>query len=131
MQQLLCLGFLLCAAGFYLQGSQALTQQSLWFVSGVILSGIGHGIVYPAIFSLGLSGVAMDLQGRASAVIVTSQYLSGAITLAVLGLLLGKGHSASEWEQAFQWLTWAAVAGMVVAINAGKMVKAGEHSADS
>lgn len=131
MQQLLCLGFLLCAAGFYLQGSQALTQQSLWFVSGVILSGIGHGIVYPAIFSLGLSGVATDLQGRASAVIVTSQYLSGAITLAVLGLLLGKGHSASEWEQAFQWLTWAAVAGMVVAINAGKMVKAGEHSADS
>ncbi len=129
-QQLLSVGFLICAVGFYLQGGQALTQQSLWFIGGVILSGIGHGMVYPSIFSLGLSGIATDIQGRASAVIVTSQYLSGAITLAVLGVLLGTGDRAGEWQQAFQWLTWAAVAGMVVAMNVGKTVPADPHLPD-
>lgn len=126
--QLLSVGFLICAAGFYLQGGEALSLQSPGFVCGVILSGLGHGMVYPAIFSLGLSGVATDSQGRASAVIVTSQYLSGAITLAVLGVLLGKGQNASEWQQAFQWLTWAAMVGMVVAMNVGKTVQTDEHS---
>lgn len=130
VQSLLACGFMLCAAGFFLLGSQAFSQQSLLFICGVIFSGLGHGLIYPSMFSLGLAGVATASQGRASAVMVTSQYLSGAITLAILGGVLGEGKTAAEWAQAFHWLAGAALVGWVVALNAGKTLPPGDHPAD-
>lgn len=117
-QTLLTLGFTLSIIGLLALAYSVATPLSLPFILGIVLSGLGHGVIYPAMFSLGLQDVSTEQQGRASAVLVTSQYASGAIALAILTLLLGPAASLENWSHAFALLGGAAGLGLVVAINA-------------
>ncbi|WP_410050389.1 MFS transporter [Actinomadura sp. HBU206391] len=48
---------------------------------GVLLSGFGHGVIYTSMFIIGTHDVPSAHQGTAGALLTTSQYLSGALTL--------------------------------------------------
>jgi len=118
--QLLSGGFACAAVGLYLL-AVGLTEPLSWaFVVGVALSGIGHGLIFPAMFTVGLHHVPQQQQGRASALMVTSQYMAGAMMLAILSVLLGTHPDWVNWSSAFQVLAGAAAIGMMVAICAPK-----------
>ena len=53
---------------------------------GLLVSGVGHGVIYAAMFILGSRDVLARQQGR-RALITTAQYLAGAVMLAVLTLI--------------------------------------------
>ena len=82
---------------------------------GLLLSGLGHGLIYTAMFVIGTSDVPAHQQGTAGALLTTTQYLSGALTLAVLTLVLGDSAGAGDLRAAFGVITGAAVAGVVLA----------------
>ncbi len=82
---------------------------------GLLLSGFGHGIVYTSMFIIGTQDVPSGQQGTAGALLTTSQYLSGAITVAVLTLALGPSPHYTGFRVAFLLTTAAAAAGFVLA----------------
>jgi MFS family permease len=80
---------------------------------GLLLSGFGHGMIYTAMFILGGRDVPAGHQSSAGALLTTAQYLSGAVTIALLTLILNTG----AFPAAF-WLTAAAaVAGALLALR--------------
>jgi len=83
---------------------------------GLLLSGFSHGVIYTATFIIGGRGMPAAHQGTAGALLTTAQYLSGALTLAVLTLLLGSGHSDAGFAIAFLFLATAAGAGALLGI---------------
>ncbi len=78
---------------------------------GLLLSGFGHGMIYTSMFVIGTHDVPPVMQGTAGALLTTSQYLSGALTIAVLTIALGSGYRI-----AFALVTTAAAAGVVLAL---------------
>lgn len=114
----LTVGFAAAALGLWLLSSALDQPLSLAFMLGIALSGIGHGLIYPAMFAIGLTATPVALQGRASALMVTSQYTAGAMMLAVITVLLGAHPSLATWSFVFQWLCGAALVGMCVAFCA-------------
>jgi EmrB/QacA subfamily drug resistance transporter len=82
---------------------------------GLVLSGFGHGIIYTSMFIIGTHDVPPAHQGTAGALLTTSQYLSGAVTVAVLTLTLGVSPDYASFRIAFLLTTAAAAAGMVLA----------------
>ena len=115
---ILATGFAAAALGLWLLSATLTTPLSLFFIAGIALSGLGHGLIYPAMFALGLTATPVALQGRASAIIVTSQYIAGAMMLAVISVLLGTQPLVENWGRVFEWLSAAALAGMCVALCA-------------
>jgi MFS family permease len=110
-QAVLAAGFLLAAVG--LAGLLVALSRPGYTVllPGLLLSGFGHGVIYTAMFIIGTRDVPAEYQGAAGSLLTTSQYLSGAVTVAVLTLVLnGPG---------FAWAcgvtTAAALAGAVLA----------------
>ncbi len=85
---------------------------------GLLVSGVGHGIIYTATFILGTRDVPARQQGTASALLTTAQYLAGAVTLAVLTLVLGRVPGYAGFGAAFAVTAAAAAAGGVVAAAA-------------
>ncbi|GAA2085047.1 MFS transporter [Actinomadura alba] len=81
---------------------------------GVLLSGFGHGVVYTSMFVIGTHDVPATHQGTAGALLTTSQYLSGALTVAVLTLALGPSPGHGNFRVAFLLTTAAAAAGAVL-----------------
>lgn len=81
---------------------------------GVLLSGFGHGVIYASMFIIGTHDVPAAQQGTAGALLTTSQYLSGAFTVAVLTLTLGPTPDLASFRTAFLLTTAAAAAGLVV-----------------
>ncbi|WP_312686927.1 MFS transporter [Kosakonia sp.] len=114
----LVIGFAFAALGLWLLASALPTAHAPIFMLGIVLSGLGHGLIYPAMFAVGLAAVPASLQGRASALMVTSQYTAGAITLAALSLLIGSQPDITHWSAAFQLLSGAAAVGVLVALCA-------------
>lgn len=110
-------GFTIAAAGLLLL-SITLSGESyvLALLPGLVLSGFGHGVIYTSMFILGTADVPPAYQGTAGALLTTSQYLSGALTLAVLTLVLGPAPDPASFRAAFLVTTAAAVAGMVLAV---------------
>jgi MFS family permease len=110
-------GFATAAAGLLLL-SITLTGDSyvLDLLPGLLLSGFGHGVIYTSMFILGTADVPPAHQGTAGALLTTSQYLSGALTLAVLTLVLGRSPDLMSFRAAFLVTAAAAVAGMVLAV---------------
>ena len=106
------------ALGLWLLSTALNMPFSLAFMLGIALSGLGHGLIYPAMFAIGLTATPVTLQGRASALMVTSQYTAGAMMLAIITVLLGAHPSLETWRTVFQWLTGAALVGMCVAFCA-------------
>lgn len=82
---------------------------------GLILSGFGHGAIYTSMFTLGTNDVPNEHQGTAGALLTTSQYLAGALTIAVLTIVLGPHPAAAQFRAAFLLTAAAATGGAVIA----------------
>lgn len=67
-------------------------------------------------FMIGTHELPPAHQSTAGALLTTAQYLSGALTVAVLTLLLGRSPDGAAFRAAFLVTTAAAVAGMVLAV---------------
>lgn len=91
----LAAGFACSALGLWLLSVGLASPLSAVFISGIALSGLGHGLIFPAMFAVGLSSTPLNQQGRASALMATSQYMAGAMMLAVLSVVLGPGSRYS------------------------------------
>ena len=81
---------------------------------GLVISGFGHGVIYTSMFVIGTHDVPSDHQSAAGALLTTAQYLSGAITLAILTLVLGRSPSNDCFRAAFLITSAAAAAGIVM-----------------
>lgn len=115
--QVLLVGFGISAVGLGLLGFM-LPVESYWIglLPGFLLSGFGHGIVYTSMFVLGTSGAPSELEGAASSLITSAQYVSGAIGVAVLTLILGQVAGSAGYSLAFGFNAAVAVAGVVLAL---------------
>jgi sugar phosphate permease len=82
---------------------------------GLLISGFGHGVIYTSMFIIGTRDVPAEHQGAAGSLLTTSQYLSGAVTVVVLTLVLD-GHG---FRWAFAVTALAALAGVVLALARG------------
>lgn len=108
-------GFTIAVAGlvwltFTLSGNSYLTD----FLPGLLLSGFGHGTIYTSMFIVGTRDVPAEHQGTAGGLLTTSQYLSGAFTLAILTIALGQAPGNASFRLAFAIITAAAAAGIVL-----------------
>lgn len=83
---------------------------------GILLSGFGHGAIYTAMFTIGTHDVPAADQGTAGALLTTSQYLAGAVAIAILTLALGAVPGYAEFRAAFLLTTLAAGGGLVLAV---------------
>jgi MFS family permease len=81
---------------------------------GLLLSGFGHGAIYTATFTIGTGGVPDEHQGTAGALLTTAQYLAGAVTLAVLTLVLAQSRGSAGFTAAFLIIATAAGAGTLL-----------------
>ncbi|MCP3803772.1 MFS transporter [Allokutzneria sp. A3M-2-11 16] len=84
---------------------------------GILLSGFGHGVIYTAMFTIGTGDVPAAHQGTAGALLTTSQYLSGAMTVAVLTLALGASPGHGNFQVAFLITTAAAAGGIGLSLR--------------
>ncbi len=83
---------------------------------GLVISGFGHGLIYTSMFILGTRDVPAGHQGSAGALLTTSQYLSGAVMVAVLTLVLGAGRGTGSFQAAFLITAVVAGAGLILAV---------------
>lgn len=118
--QLLMAGFACAGLGLKSLSIELTDPLSLSFIAGIVLSGIGHGLIFPGMFAVGLTKVPQQQQGRASALIITSQYMAGAMTLAVISVLLGVAPDMTHWSSVFDLLSALAFIGMLVALCSNK-----------
>jgi MFS family permease len=114
--RVLTAGFASAALGLWLLSMVPTAQLSPLFLLGIMLSGLGHGLIYPAMFAVGLTDVPPQQQGRASALMITSQYTAGAMTLAAISVLLSVRPSMADWSAVFHLMCGAALLGMLVAL---------------
>jgi predicted MFS family arabinose efflux permease len=105
-------GFLVAAAGLgWLVAGLGGDSYAGDLLPGLLLSGFGHGAIYTSMFIIGTRDVPAEHQGAAGSLLTTSQYLSGAVTVAVLTLVLD-GHG---FRWAFAITAAAALAGAFLA----------------
>jgi MFS family permease len=78
---------------------------------GLVLSGLGHGVIYTSMFIIGTGDVPAEHQGAAGSLLTTAQYVAGAVTVAVLTLVL----DGAGFRWAFAITAVAAGAGIVLA----------------
>ncbi|GAA3540131.1 MFS transporter [Kribbella ginsengisoli] len=126
----LAAGFTIAAAGLLwlavaLEGSYAGS-----LLPGLLLSGFGHGIIYTCMFIIGTHDVRQEQQGTAGALLTTSQYLAGALTIAVLTLVLTDSPGPTEFRTAFLLTTAAAAAGALLALRRYLVVADDEVATD-
>jgi hypothetical protein len=91
---------------------------------GLVLSGFGHGVIYTSMFIIGTHDVPSAHQGTAGALLTTSQYLSGALTIAVLTLALGPSPDHATFRTAFLVTTAAAASGLVLVASQHRRLEA-------
>ena len=108
------IGFAMATAGL-LSISLAVSGDSYGrdLLPRLILSGLGNGIIFTSMFIIGTRDAPAAHQGTAGALLTTSQYLAGGITLAVLTLALGDAPDAANFRVAFLTTTAASAAGLV------------------
>lgn len=96
------LAFLVGAAGLVLLALGVHTT-SYWtgMLPGLIVSGLGHGMIYTSMFVGGTRDVDDANQGVAGALMTTSQYAGGALGVAVLVILLGDHPADSRFLPGF------------------------------
>jgi MFS family permease len=78
---------------------------------GLVISGFGHGVVYTSMFIIGTRDVPAEHQGAAGSLLTTAQYVAGAVTVAVLTLVL----DGAGFRWAFAITAVGAGAGIVLA----------------
>ena len=112
----LAAGFALAAVGLsWLALALGGDSYAVDLLPGLLLSGLGHGVVYTSMFVIGTHDVPGPHQGTAGALLTTSQYLSGALTVAVLTLVLGPSPDDGQFRTAVLVTGAAAAAGFVLA----------------
>jgi len=89
---------------------------------GLLLSGFGHGVVYTSMFVIGTHDVPSAHQSTAGALLTTSQYLSGALTIAVLTLVLGPAPDETQFRAAFLVTAGAALLGLALVHTRRRML---------
>ncbi|MGP9768606.1 MFS transporter [Halomonas sp. AOP13-D3-9] len=94
-----------------------------YFVAGLIVSGLGHGMIYTSKFALGIRGIPESQKGAASSLMVTSQYTSGAIALALLVIVLNSNDEteALSYQTGFVLLALFCIIGCVVSLFDDKL----------
>ncbi|WP_063915348.1 MFS transporter [Burkholderia stagnalis] len=116
--RVLAFGFVLGAAGLlYLALRIGYRDYWLDVFPGLLVSGLGHGIIYTSKFVVGIRGITEQQQGAASSLMVTAQYGSGSIALALLVITLGIGEPAHAYAAAFALTAFFAILGAGVAIR--------------
>ncbi|TCN36607.1 MFS transporter [Kribbella orskensis] len=114
----LAAGFVIAAVGLlWLAVALDGTSYAASLLPGLLLSGFGHGVIYTSMFIIGTHDVAPAQQGTAGALLTTSQYLAGALTIAVLTLVLTASPGPAEFRTAFLLTTAAAAGGAVLALR--------------
>ncbi|MFF5971256.1 hypothetical protein ACFY7C_06970 [Streptomyces sp. NPDC012769] len=68
---------------------------------GLVVSGLGHGMIYTAVFVGGAADVPDAHQGVAGALMTTSQYAGGVLGVAVLAILLGDRPADARFLPAY------------------------------
>lgn len=87
---------------------------------GLVVSGVGHGVIYTSTFILGSRDVPARQQGTSGALLTTAQYLAGAVMLAVLTLILGRAGGYAGFAVAFGVTAAAAAAGALITVGAAR-----------
>ena len=130
----LATGFGLAAVGLAGLALMVRDPYPTGLLPGLLVSGVGHGMIYTATFVLGSRDVPARQQGTAGALLTTAQYLAGAVMLAVLTLILGRVGGYAGFAVAFGSTAAAAAAGMVIAAwpagRAGQDVQVGRAQAE-
>lgn len=109
-------GFVVAAIGLgWLVISLPGDDYAIHLLPGLLLSGFGHGAIYTSMFTLGTHDVPNEHQGTAGALLTTSQYLAGALTIAVLTIVLGPNPTDTQFRVAFLLTAVAAGGGAVIA----------------
>ncbi|MER9752093.1 MFS transporter [Mesorhizobium sp. M0166] len=125
-------GMIVGAVGTALMVSGATAESSyLSLVPGLIVSGVGQGIVWTAMWIAAASGVALDQQGVASGMASTTLNVGNAIGMAVLiaiansqiGELSGDALKTAVAD-GIQVAFWLAAAGIVVSLLAAIVLPA-------
>ncbi len=110
-------GFAIATAGLlWLSITMSGDSYLVDLLPGILLSGFGHGAIYTAMFTIGTHDVPAADQGTAGALLTTSQYLAGAVTIAILTLALGADPGYAEFRAAFVLTTAAAGGGLILAV---------------
>ncbi|MFE8152001.1 MFS transporter [Brenneria goodwinii] len=116
-------GFLLGATGLLLIVFSLEEQIDwLWFIPGLLLSGVGHGMIYTAKFVVGMHEVPDEQQGIASGLMITAQYASGAIALALMVIVLNLHPGMAGFQYGFAALIGFALLGALLTEDIGKSV---------
>jgi hypothetical protein len=111
-------GFGLATAGLlWLSLTLPGSSYAVDLLPGLVLSGFGHGVIYTSMFTIGTHDVPAAHQGTAGALLTTSQYLSGAFTIAVLTLVLGPSPDYPRYRTAFLLTAAAAALGLVLILS--------------
>ncbi|MER7761661.1 MFS transporter [Streptomyces sp. NPDC097619] len=140
---LLSVGLLLTAGGvlvWCLPGDRGVSWPAV--LTGLVVSGCGQGVAFPALVATGLDGVAPGDHGTASAVTVTALQLGSATGPAVLaaigqavsgpgpGAALGAGSgpgSAAALSVEGYRLAYAAAAGVLLVVGLPAVARLGRH----
>lgn len=104
-------GFVVATVGL---GWIALSAGALSYpllLGGLLISGLGNGLVFTAMFVLGLRDVPAQNHGTAGGLIATSQYLASSIALTGLTLALGSQPNTGDYRITFWLLTALAALG--------------------
>ncbi|MCZ2523115.1 MFS transporter [Streptomyces sp. HB2AG] len=116
VRRTLSTAFLLGAAGLVLLAlSVGLEGYAAAMLPGLLVSGIGHGMIYTSMFVGGTRDVPDSHQGTAGALMTTSQYAGGALGVAVLVLVLGTAPDTGSFAAGFTMAGGIALVGAVLA----------------
>ena len=100
-----------CQAGSY-----------LLLVPGLLVSGVGNGVVFTTMFLLGTRDVPPPRAATAGAVLTTAQYLTAAVALAVLTLVLGPAADAASCCAALVLLTAVATLCVLICVARWRLI---------
>jgi EmrB/QacA subfamily drug resistance transporter len=112
----LTLAFLADAAGLLLIAVQVGGDGYVThLLPGLLVTGFAHGVTYVVMFIAGTADVEDRNQGVAGAMMTTAQYMSGALGIAVLVLVLGTDPGQDDFGRAFVATAVAALLGAALA----------------
>ncbi|MFD9319349.1 MFS transporter [Streptomyces sp. NPDC060053] len=116
VRRCLTLAFVVGAAGLVLLGLSARHHGYLVaMLPGLVVSGLGHGMIYTSMFVGGTRDVEDRNQGVAGALMTTTQYAGGALGVAALILVLGTDPGDGAFRTGFLLAGGIATAGAVLA----------------
>ncbi|MFF1543789.1 MFS transporter [Streptomyces sp. NPDC058291] len=116
VRRCLTLAFAVGAAGLVLLGLSARHHgYAAAMLPGLVVSGLGHGMIYTSMFVGGTRDVDDRNQGVAGALMTTTQYAGGALGVAALILVLGTDPGDGAFRTGFLLAGGIAVAGATLA----------------